>query len=153
MQGISKCDALVGKAMLKRSLWRTAIYSAALQCEVPPPLTITSIPTAGGHGTVVHCLRRNAQLGGRVPPGLGWRQFPRGRAPHFLLSAAPTVATTTHRLEGLGAYREGLSTGKGLRKGYGHTFLGFGHGNRAYAQVLALSCYVLTHPKTEIEKT
>ena len=121
---------------------------------MPPPLTITSIPTAGGHGTVVHCLRRHAQLGGRVPPGLGRGQFPRGRASHFILSSTPTVATTTttHRVEGLGAYRESLSTGKGLREGYGNAFLGFRHGNGSYAQVLALSCYVLTRPKTEIKK-
>lgn len=105
---------------------------------------------------MVHCLRRHAQLGGRVPPGLGWGQLSRGRASHFLLASAPAVATTTtatHRVEGLGAYREGLSTGKGLREGYGRAFLGFGHGNRTNAQVLALSCYVLTRPKTEIEKT
>lgn len=131
----------------------TAIYSAAVQCEVPPPLTITSIPTAGGHGTVVHCLRRHAQLGGRVPPGLGRGLFPRGRAPHFLVSSTPAVATTTHRVEGLGAYREGLATGEGLREGYGHAFLGFGHGNGPYAQVLSLNCDVLPRPKSEIGKT
>lgn len=102
---------------------------------------------------MVHCLRRHAQLGGRVPPGLGWGLFPRGRASHFLLSSTHAIATTTHRVEGLGAYREGLATGEGLREGYGHAFLGFRHGNAAYAQVLALSCYVLTRPKTEIEKT
>lgn len=127
---------------------RAAINSAGVWCEVPRPLTVTSIPTAGGHGTVVHCLRRHAQLGGRVPSGLGWGLLPRGRASHFLLSSTPAVATT-NRMEGLGAYREALSTGEGLRMRYGHAFLGVRHGNGAHTQVLAFSCYVLTRPKTE----
>ena len=100
-------------------------------CEVPAPLTVTSLPAAGGRGTVVHRLRRHAQLGGRVPPGLGRGLLPRGRASHFLLSAAPTVPTTD-RVEGLGAYGEALPTGEGVRVGHGHAFLGVRHGDGAH---------------------
>lgn len=137
--------------MLRRALQREAKYSAAVWCEVPPPLTVTSLPAAGGHGTVVHSLRRHAQLGGRVPPGLGRGLLPGGRASHFLLSSTPTVPTTD-RVEGLGAHREALPTGKGMRVGHGHALLGVRHGNRAHTQVLAFSCYVFTRPKTDTEE-
>lgn len=142
---------MVGGPGSRRALQSAAIYSELFWCEVPPPLTVTSLPTAGGHGTVVHRLRRHAQLGGRVPPGLGWGLLPRGRASHFLLAAAPAVATAD-RVEGLRAYREALPTGEGLRMGHGHAFLGFRHGNGAHAQVLTFGCNVLTRPKTETQE-
>lgn len=118
--------------MLRRALQRAAIYSAAVCCEVPPPLTVTSLPAAGGRGTVVHRLRRHAQLRGRVPPGLGWGLLPRGRASHFLLSSATTVPTAD-RVEGLGAYGEALPAGEGVRVGHGHAFLGVRHGDGAHS--------------------
>lgn len=139
--------------MLRRALQRAAIYSTAVWCEVPPPLTVTSLPTAGGHGTVVHRLRRHAKLGGWVPPRLGWGLLPRGRASHFLLSSSSTPAVpTANRVEGLGAYREALPTGEGMRVGKGHAFLRLRHGNGAHTQVFAFGCYVLTCPKTEREE-
>lgn len=148
---MSRCHVIVGETVLRRALEIAAIYSSADWCEVPPPLTVTSIPTAGGHGTVVHRLRWHAQLGGRVPPGLGRGLLPRGRASHFVLSSAPAVATTD-RMEGLGAHREALARGEGLRVGNGHAFLGVRHGNGAHTQVLAFNCYILTCPKTETEE-
>lgn len=126
----SRCHVSLGDTMFRRALQRAAIYNPAALYDVPP-LTVTSILTAGGRGTVVHCLRRHAQLGGWVPSGLGWGLLPRSRTSHFFLSSAPAVATTDG-MEGLRAYREALSTGEGLRKGYGHTFLGVRHGNWAH---------------------
>lgn len=131
MQRIARCHVIVGETVLKRALQRAAKYSAAVQCETPPPLTITSLPTAGGRGTVVHRLRRHAQLGGWVPPGLGWGLLPRGRASYFLLSSTPTIPTAD-RVEGLGAYGEALPAGEGMRVGHGHAFLGVRHGNGAH---------------------
>lgn len=54
---MSRCHVIVGETVLRRALEIAAIYSSADWCEVPPLLTVTSIPTAGGHGTVVHRLR------------------------------------------------------------------------------------------------
>lgn len=135
--------------MLRRLLQRAAIYiySAAVCSKVPPPLTVTSLPAAGGRGTVVHRLGRHAQLGGRVPPGLGWGLLPRGRASYFLLSSTPTVPTT-HGVEGLGAYGEALPTVEGMRVGHGHALLGVRHCDGAHTQVLAFGRNVLTCPKT-----
>lgn len=99
---------------------------------------------------MVHCLRRHAQLGGWVPPGLGWGLFPGGRASNFLLASASAVATAD-RVQRLRAYGEALATGKCLRMGHGNAFLGFRHGYGAHAQVLALSCNVLARPKKETE--
>lgn len=124
--------SLLGLTVLRRALRTAAIFSTAVCCEVPPTLTVTSLPAAGGRGTVVHRLRRHAQLGGRVPPGLGWGLLPRGWASYFLLSSAPTVPPTADRVEGLGAYGEALPTGEGMRVGHGHAFLGVRHGNGAH---------------------
>lgn len=143
---------IVRESLWRRSLQRAAIYSPAVWCEVPPPLTVTSLPSAGGHGTVIHRLRRHAQLGGRIPPGLGWRLFPRGRAPYLFIpssSSSTSSVPTTDRMEGLGADREALPTGKGMWVGHGHTFLGVWHGNGAHAQVLAFGCNVLSCPKNK----
>lgn len=128
---VNRCHVIVGETGLRRALQRAAIYSAAVWCEVPPPLTVTSLPAAGGRGTVVHRLRRHAQLGGRVPPGLGRGLLPRGRAPYFLLTSAPAVPTADG-VEGLRAHGEALPTGEGMRVGHGHAFLGVRHGNGAH---------------------
>ena len=125
--------------------------AAAAGCEVPPPLTVTSLPTAGGHGTVVHCLRWHAQLGGWIPPGLRWGLLPRGWTSHFLLSSSPT-APTTDRVKGLGSYREALSTCNGMQVGHGHAFLRVRHGYWAHTQVLAFCYYVLTRSETAKEE-
>lgn len=132
MQQIARCHVTAGETVLRRALQRAAIYSAAVWCEVPPPLTVTSLPTAGGHGTVVHRLRRHAQLGGRVPPGLGRGLLPRGWASNFLIAPASAVPATD-RVQRLRAHGEALPTGKGMRVRHGHAFLRVRHGNRAHA--------------------
>lgn len=118
-------------SLWEKQCWRgpcsSAIYSASVLCEVPPPLTVTSLPAAGRHGTMVHCLRRHAQLGGWVSPGLRWGLLPRSWTSHFLLSSTPSVPTTD-RVKGLGAYWEALPTGDRVQVGHGHAFLGVWHG-------------------------